>query len=387
MLSDARGLHFLSGGPGCGKTFTITYLTHSFNNRHVSCLPCATTGAAATRIGLGATTLHSIFSIPARNAFLSFLPAENPVYSRLQQARVIIIDEVSMLSPTTLGFVMYRLAQAHGLVHDIPLLLRQVLILLVGDHAQLPAIFHHKMPANQVCSQCQVYSSHWWDYVSMHELTIPVRHIDPGFADLIRIMRHSIPSQDLLDSVLAECMVTPADIPGLLKRSDITILCAYNAEVHQYNLDIMLATFPTPMLHTVEPGGSGHAEPALAAWFNDPKAHCLLLVAVGAKVMVLENIDVDGSVANGSMATVHSLKHRNGRISTVCVKVEDSQRLVNITRSCYNYTTYEGRRYARATFPLMVAYAMTLHKCQGATMDFVGRGHCIRPWPAVRGPL
>ncbi|KAL3155151.1 hypothetical protein ABBQ38_011207 [Trebouxia sp. C0009 RCD-2024] len=148
MLSDARGLHFLSGGPGCGKTFTIAYLIHSLNNAHIPCLPCATTRAAATRIGLGATTLHSSFSIPARNAYLSPLPVESPVYDRLRKARVIIIDEVSMLSPKTLGFVMYRLAQAHGLLHDIPLLLEQVLILLVGDHAQLPAICHHTMAAD-----------------------------------------------------------------------------------------------------------------------------------------------------------------------------------------------------------------------------------------------
>ena len=308
----------------------------------------------------------------ARSSYLRPLPLESPIYENLRTAKVIVLDEVSMLSPQTWEFVMFRLLDAYGLMTDMEALLEKILFILVGDHAQLPAICRHRMPNDQVCTACQMYSSFWWDHVNVHELDIPMRHTDPEFAELIRLMRKERPTQEHLDRVLSQCAISPEDIPELMQNGDLTILCAYRKEVSQYNEAALLAKFDMPLIHAVHPAGSGANCPELSDWFNDSEANMLPLIAVGAKVMVLSNINVASSVANGSQGTVHSIKYdAHGKLETIVVEMADSKRLQRVTRSQSSSHSYEGKTYYRTTFPLMLAYAMTVHKSQGATMDFV----------------
>ena len=295
MLADVHGLHFLTGGLGSGKTFTIKYLLQKFANDNAPFIACATTGAAATRIAFGATTMHDAFGIPPKSAYLRPLPLGSPVYENLRTAKVIVLDEVSMLSPQTWDFVMYRLLDAYGLMSDMDALLDRILFILVGDHAQLPAICRHRMANDQVCAACQMYSSFWWDHVNVHELDIPMRHTDPEFAELIRVMRKERPTQQHLDDVLGQCLIPPEEVSELMRADDLTVLCAYRSQVSQYNATALLAKFNMPLVHAVNPAGSAAHCPELSDWFNDPKANVLPLVTVGAKVMVLSNINVASS--------------------------------------------------------------------------------------------
>ena len=244
------------------------------------------------------------------------------------------------------------------------------LINLVGDHAQLPAICRHRMPNDQVCTACQMYSSFWWDHVSVHELDIPMRHTDPDFAGLIRVMRKERPTQQHLDHVLARCVIPLEDIPELMQAGDLTVSCAYGKQVSQYNEAALLAKFNVPLIHAMHTAGSAANCPELFEWFNDPGVNMLPLVAVAAKV--LSNINVASSVANGSQGTVHSIKYdAHGKLVTIVVEMADSKRLQRVTRSQSSSRTFEGKIYYRTTFPLTLAYAMTVHKSQGATMDLV----------------
>ena len=144
MLATAKGLHYLTGGPGSGKAFTIQYLMQSFSNASTPALPTVTTGAAPYRISFGARTLHDTFGLPAVCQYIIALPIESSVYEDMRRARVILVDEVSMLKPETLELAMHRLMEAHGCTHDLEALLDSVLNLPVGDHAQLS---HLQAPA------------------------------------------------------------------------------------------------------------------------------------------------------------------------------------------------------------------------------------------------
>lgn len=53
-----RGLHFVTGPPGSGKTFFTTYIINEWRKQGKLVLLCATTGAAAIRMSPEATTVH-----------------------------------------------------------------------------------------------------------------------------------------------------------------------------------------------------------------------------------------------------------------------------------------------------------------------------------------
>lgn len=205
----------------------------------------------------------------------------------------------------------------------------------------------------------------------MHELAIPMRHTDPDFAALVREMRETNPSQDMLDSVLVECIVHDTVVPDLLAKVDITVLCATNADVAAYNHQALTAKFSPNDLADITPLGTARHQPALADWFTDSRAHWLPQAAVGAEVMVLENIDLANDIANGARATMHAFKCRAGRLTTVVIRMQSTGCLRNITRNVIANYLFEGNSYSRPTFPLILAYAMTVHKCQGATLDHV----------------
>jgi ATP-dependent exoDNAse (exonuclease V) alpha subunit len=99
---------------------------------------CASTGAAAVRLHPSATSVHRKFGIPPRAKYLTPLFPGNYLPIDLFSADVIFIDEFSMLTRELLDFALYRLQQVGG-----PDVLKHKLVVLVGDHMQLPAVCFH----------------------------------------------------------------------------------------------------------------------------------------------------------------------------------------------------------------------------------------------------
>ena len=226
------------------------------------------------------------------------------------------------------------------------------------------------------------WCSQWWPHVQMHHLTISVRHSDPPFAELLNVMRVQQPSQKLLDATLGECLVSHAELPALLARPDVTILCAYTALVMKYNTEMLQAKFALPLIVPVAVKTTAPEQPETAEWIADDNFHTLPYVAIGAKVMVLANIDVQHGIANGSLATVTDfLYNANGLLVGIMVKLTETGTLTCIRRSKWSTRYVNSKCYSKSMFPLTLAYAMTIHKCQGATLHFaiVDLAECFCP--------
>ncbi len=129
---------FLTGEPGSGKTYVITQYITYLREHGIFPSVTASTGIAATHIG--GMTVHSWSSIGISD-FLSKYDldriASNPkVQRRISQAKVLIIDEVSMLSAETLSMVDAVCRE----VRRIDLAFGGLQMIFVGDFFQLPPV-------------------------------------------------------------------------------------------------------------------------------------------------------------------------------------------------------------------------------------------------------
>src|SRR3989344_3200417 len=98
---------FLTGEPGAGKTHTVNEYVRYLKNSGVEPSITASTGIAATHIG--GVTIHSWSGIGIKRYLSKYdldrITNNERVSKRINKAKVLIIDEVSMLGPGTLDMV------------------------------------------------------------------------------------------------------------------------------------------------------------------------------------------------------------------------------------------------------------------------------------------
>ena len=129
---------FLTGEPGAGKTHTINALVNYLRDRDVEPAITASTGIAATHIG--GMTIHSWSGIGIKTKLdkydLDKIASSEYISKRMNRTKVLIIDEVSMLSTNMLD--MLDMVCREVKQNDEPF--GGIQIILVGDFFQLPPI-------------------------------------------------------------------------------------------------------------------------------------------------------------------------------------------------------------------------------------------------------
>ena len=137
-LAASSRLLVLTGGPGCGKTFTTKAITALWKAMGKSILLAAPTGRAAQRLAemtkREAKTIHRLLAFDPKTMHFRF-DEQNPL-----EAEALIVDETSMLD----------LFLAHSLVRAIP---PQAQVLLVGDIDQLPSVGPGMILRDMIASQ------------------------------------------------------------------------------------------------------------------------------------------------------------------------------------------------------------------------------------------
>jgi ATP-dependent DNA helicase PIF1 len=93
-------------------------------------------------------------------------------------------------------------------------------------------------------------------------------------------------------------------------------------------------------------------------------------VAEGARVLLTANLDLSNGACNGAIGTVQNI-HRNatGLIYRITVALSHNHHNINVYRSSQRTRYANLHAYTMHTFPLMLAYAITGHRCQGATFN------------------
>jgi len=118
---------------------------------------------------------------------------------------------------------------------------------------------------------------------------------------------------------------------------------------------------------------SGHTETFNATFegsFENAElpAEIMLQLKIGAKVILLNN-DMRGRWSNGSLGIVEGFVRKAKAVSAIRIRLDKSSTIVSVPRNVWRYKAHilESRSFKQ--FPVGLAWAMTVHKCQGMTLE------------------
>ncbi len=352
---------FLTGEPGSGKTHTVSEYVMYLRARGIEPAITASTGIAATHIG--GMTIHSWSGIGIKTKLdkndLNKITSSKHITKRVRRAKVLVIDEVSMLPPDTLSMIDVICSEIKQ--NSDPF--GGIQVVLVGDFFQLPPIVKIEVENgaqttfSEETSARFAYASPAWGRANpiVCYLTEQYRQDDNDFLDLLSAIRRNAFSSDHL------CQIETRKIERHAVPKGTPKLFSHNADVDRVN-DNILAKLPgEPQVFAMSSQGPDVLVSALKKGCLSPDPLCL---KVGAAVMFTKNNPQEGFV-NGTLGEVERFDKHNGYpiVQTRCgsrIEVEPMDWAME----------ENGKTRARITqLPLRLAWAITVHKSQGMSLD------------------
>lgn len=353
---------FLTGEPGSGKTYTLQEYVAYMRARDVDIAVTASTGIAATHIG--GMTIHSWSGIGVKERLskhdIDTIAKNKRVAKRIQRAQILIIEEISMLSGLTLSLVESVCRNIKK--RQVPFGGLQVIF--VGDFFQLPPIMKKEVmeDTQQLLIKNPIharfaYDSHVWKDTkpTICYLTEQHRQDDADFLTILSAIRRNVFTQHHLRTLQQRKIEYDAAPKGVPK------LFSHNADVDRVNNHILETLFGAVHICSMSAHGPDALVSALQKWCLSPAE---LHLKIGAAVMFTKNNQKEGFV-NGTLGVVEEFNPQSGYPS---VRTRGG-RLIDVEPMDWMIEE-NGEIRARITqIPLRLAWALTVHKSQGMSLD------------------
>lgn len=345
------GRNFLLTGPaGTGKSYVMKKLFEYLEYHSYPFGKTASTGTAA--VNIGGSTIFSFMGIGLGEGTKEWVYAQvtknKKAMSRIRGCKALFIDEISMLKASTLDKINYVFERVRG---------RKPQLIFVGDFLQLPPVF--KMEEQDGFA----FESALWkkEKFQVLELTELVRQDETTqFAKLLQEIR--VGETGNLDILKGRINKKFSDGIGAVK------LYCKNINVDaENNRRLQLIQQPSFYFNSIDAGEKHHID------FFDKNcpAPKRLELKIGAQVMLLKNLDLEQELFNGSVGFVTSITTAGVEVQFKKCKTLLNREAWEIKDQAFNK---EGKLVlrviaSRSQVPLKLAWATTVHKSQGATLD------------------
>jgi len=341
---------FITGPGGTGKSILIKEIIKYCNNNNIKFGVTASTGSAALLIG--GRTIHSYLGIGIGNKSPRELFRDNRyrlphIIKKIRELEVLIIDEISLIDKNLFEIISCYLSLVRSNIEPFG----NIQIVISGDFCQLE-------PVNgEYCFLSNIWNELNLKIIFLNKM-IRQEH-DKTFQKILRSLRYGICDETILN-ILKQCN-RPLDFNDIKP----TILYSKNIDVDKINkieYDKLILTNKSHTYNIILPDLKKNHDKILN-WIKTLDIPLSVDICINAQIIVTTNINQDLGIINGTRGIVTQLNHNSIVIKTI------NNDLINIS---YHKTTYQEDNLMYFSYmPIKLAYALSIHKSQGATLDAI----------------
>ena len=379
---------FITGPGGTGKTRLIQHLLDYAHQTHRTIQICAMTGCAAVLLNCNARTLHSWSGIKlakgTQKAVVDSVLKNKRAVAQWRKTKCLVLDEVSMLSKKVFEII----EQIARRTTKINLPFGGMQVVFTGDFYQLPPVGSSGEPdTEKFCFESPIWGEVFPD-MSHVVLTKIFRQTDQQYIHLlqqIRVGEISKESSNILQKYVKReydaskhnnCV--PTKLFPLRSKTDYVNNMMFSKLREKEH--VFVAISKTDCYTQIESGkplsiemrqrsnrlSSQEIEYELDQIINNSPCITTLRLKIGCAVMCTINLDMDNGICNGSQGVITDMiEETNGNIVPV---VQFSNGITKHIQLHF-WQSEDFPSLAIGQYPLCLAWALTIHKIQGATLD------------------
>ncbi len=352
ILKSGRNV-FLTGCAGTGKTYLLNQFTQHLKDARLKVAVTASTGIAATHIK--GITIHSWSGIGIKENLtpkdIDKLRRNEQFMDKIKGTDVLIIDEISMLHKNQLNAIHYVLETC---LND-PRPFGGLQVVVCGDFFQLPPVGK----PNESSKDKFCFMSEAWQFAGFNicYLTQQYRQTNTQLLTILNEIRNQTISKSTID------LLNNAKNTTFSKKISPTKLYTHNIDVDKINQQKLDELDTEENYFKAKTKGDKKLIYTLKKQVLAPEH---LELKVGAKVMFVKN-NPEKNIVNGTLGEVIRFSVKDYPV----VKTFNGK-VITVYKESWSIDDEQGEPLASfKQIPLRLAWAITIHKSQGMTLDAV----------------
>ncbi len=346
---------FFTGAAGTGKSFLLSYIIKLLNSTYKSDEIGVTASTGIAAVNIGGCTLHSYLGLGLAQEDINTLREKIKSYKQVRNrwinTKVLIIDEISMIDSEFFDkveaiakFARYSNKPFGG-----------IQVIATGDFYQLPPV-----KGDKYCFESKSWNS---VFNQMVELTEIYRQKDLEFKEILNQIRYGeiSPETEIKIRKLERNIQCP---PGIVPA----YLYSLRSQVDDKNkIQLAQLTGESRFYRSKDIGNEKLLEQI--------KKHCpapeLLELKIGAQVCLIKNLN--RTLINGSLGIVKSFSSNGYPViyfpdANCLTTIEPQKWVYELLNTQNNHIINMAKRIQ---IPLILAWALSIHKSQGQTLNYV----------------